>query len=353
MSNLDYNEAEQLNGELPQNEILMKTALFALAGLFSSTAFSQHVRPHFELVPSNIRGEFGLAQFPREITSETSEFSVSLTKENLSEIVQFTETLFEVRQDGIGRPPYWFQYKNFKPASLEVSFVHLDRSTEDRKYVRNKANIENFEGYAQVLKVPGPLEGVTTFIEGTAEQFRCASLNTDCVAIGSTNLILRANSSEQSIRIYNVVGTADDGNVTIENKISNPGKFRLSITNQDAARKLNFSKLEFGNGAAVTPETPFVGFSQKLNPHEFREVHVYPDFGGLTVRVETRPHYFCVQTTYRSYPDTITKAVALGEPCQFASTGFTHSTITSHPGQDVFSQNDWHFKDLRLTDVNR
>ena len=329
----------------------MKTLVIAFAGLVSSTAFAQQVRPHFELVSSTLRGQFGLAQFPKEITSETSEFSISLRKENLVEIVNSAETAVEVRQDGIGQPPYWLQYRNFKPALLEVNVGYLNGSTEERKFLFRKEGLENFETYQDILSVPGPLESVTTYIKGMAEEFRCAGLNTDCVKVKSTNLILRANTSEKSIRIYNVIATADDGNVTIENKISNPSKFRLSVRNQDAARKLNFSKLEFGIGAPVTKESPFVGFSQKLYPYEFKEVYVYPEFGGLKVKVETKPHYFCVQTTIRSYPDSITQALPLGERCSFAPTGDATTTVTSRPGQDTFSINEWYFPNLLLSAV--
>jgi hypothetical protein len=190
-------------------------------------------------------------------------------------------------------------------------------------------------------------------MEGSAEQFHCEMPGVNCESKGVTRLILRGTVGESGIRIYNLVGTADQGSVVVESKISNPGRFRLKILNSEAARKLGFSELNFGEGAPASIDAPFVGFSQALYPERFRKVHVFPDFGGLKVKVETKPHYFCEQTIYRSYPDTIVQPRALGERCDFSSTFPTHSVVSSRPGVDSLTGNEWYFPNLELSDLSK
>lgn len=102
---------------------------------------------------------------------------------------------------------------------------------------------------------------------------------------------------------WGTVFTCENNEAVVKQHATDHTRYQLTLKNNDINMYLGLGYLATpeGNGAPVTDDEAFVGFSAVVARFNYRNpmsppsriAHVFPDYGGLKVLVESEAHQYC------------------------------------------------------------
>jgi hypothetical protein len=133
--------------------------------------------------------------------------------------------------------------------------------------------------------------------------------------------------------------------IVIERRLATPTVQRVKIRNDGLRRYLGLDSVVTGRGDPALNAAEFSGFAAGIaffgeGGSAYREAHVFREYGGMKLKVDTLPHYFCHYTRVVSYPDHRTLAAQIGQSCQHLSADRWYVTGSSGGSDHPFSR-DW------------
>ena len=336
---------------------ILALGAFAVSGvLFQAAQAQQNVQMHSlknsdslpkdEVVTLNLDSSGRLVGEVQseELTINLASLKVKVTNE-LFEKVKENELREEERHSKIFASSYYtgataFKLEYLAENRLELGIASLGNN-ERQTFDTQSAVGEDLEiNYKKAIQI----EFLDVCLYSKARYVRCVlqPLNTvpECIVepkiidayIGGVGL------TAKGINDYKKVASYANGMAEVSNKVSRLDQYQLQINDRNAASYLGFNRLDAGQGNPASRANEFVGFSQKLDA--VRTAHVFPEAGGLKVKLDSKPFYFCVYTRVVSYPDTRYVKTPIGAPCTGAG---DRETVSSSRGNDQASSIDWFF----------
>ena len=214
------------------------------------------------------------------------------------------------------------------------------------------------------IQLPRDLKFIQFQLSAEQQTFKCLS-ETVCIE-GEEERTLFRFQSHPSVKVERfdpVVICGED--LLVEQQITEPGSYKVVFGNTDIRQYLTLNRNEhFGLGAKTDLDHPFVGlgsgtpssqypnnFSPRSTEKAYKQLHVFPEAGGIKVVVEKKPNYICNYQRVVSYPESASLKIPVGESCPslFESRWYFSSATA---GDESTYSKDWFFNSCQINSAS-
>jgi hypothetical protein len=240
---------------------------------------------------------------------------------------------------------FYRERRDFRNPTISVEVNYDNHPTTSLKIALKKG-----EDIDQTLPLSGFVKSFNFLLAGESDYFKCFNSETCVKEETRTEKIFPNNDRSVEIKLFEEIVACEENQIVIERKISDSKRQKVRINNPVVLSVLGISQSQLeGFGDAATSPTDFAGFSEVLNKFPDgdpqREAHVFRDFGGIKIKVDTQPFFTC---HYRTHAEGTTSLVnRLGRHCPSLDGYFySHATL----GSDTGYFKDYFFKSCRNLD---
>lgn len=323
-----------------------------LAGLITATSpLAADTYPTFVLSSdaANSRVDFALENGP--VRADTATVRLTATATSMKPLIdKLAESRVTTEYE-----EFYYELREFRSPSFKITVDLLNGERfEEVLPVSTEADFD------ATVQIPGVFERVYLSFNGQQDFYKCFDAST-CVFDSTFDRDISVGHY-YSIEIvtHDPILSCGDGLATVERKIGSPTEQRVTVKHNDARGYLGLYDTTSGYGDAAETGDEFVGFSSSLGTFrgyggDYRTAHVFPTHGGLKIKVDTKPHYFCSYVRTASYPDYLTLAVPIGQRCPDPDGGswggHPWRVTSSSGGADQAYSRDWFFQGCEVVPV--
>lgn len=188
---------------------------------------------------------------------------------------------------------YYVERRGLRDAKLIIEVAYADGSKKEFPIVLTTTPQSKYQ-----FELKSQVKNLTWKLYGVQDYFKCFSPDV-CTFVeskASTDHI----SKDESVKVqeFDPILLCADRAVSVEKKIGQPDVQRIVFAESTHANFLETSLNVVGRGQAAHDADSFVGFEAPVRTYQnsteaFRTAHVFPESGGLKVKVDTKPFFLC------------------------------------------------------------
>lgn len=301
------------------------SSVFALGG--DST-------PVFEVSPkSDGSSDAQVALISGEFRSNVKAVEVRSNSQLMMPLLKRLAVPLKVPQQG-----YYLKIKGFYNPKLAVTFREHGGSVREEVLKMGERDIQ------EILEIPTFVDSLEIKIRGERDVYKCFD--------DETCAYVERQSASEYVGLLNAVRfrkllSCENDEAVVESLYADSSKQRLRLKNFEVSAYLQIEQANHGIGQNASSASEFRGLSAEIGSFTqyggaYRTLHAYPESGGLKIKVDTAPHYFCHYEVVVSYPRSFSLAAPIGMRCPYA--GDRARVTGSSPGSDFDYSRDWFFQ---------